>query len=148
MNCDYIIEYFKEYDIKCSEVSANRGIGISLDNINESKPRVHIFVTTRGWAVDTSGVGFNNSPYSQEYSIEEACELANGILHSKYLPLKAEDVEVSVIRGEKGVCQSIKHLPTGLVRMFDATSNGATVAKSKEDAFHSIVTELALNKFA
>ena len=144
MNSDYIFSFFDGSHFTCAKLPSSRGIGVSISVDDKSMPKVDIFSTRQGWAVDSSAIGYSVNPHAQSYSIEEACRLAQGLLSSEYLPLKPEDIEISILRSQGVASQSITHKPTGIVRWIkDATGRGSIVSEQKEEALHEIVLELA-----
>ena len=145
MSCDFIHEFFKGSGYRCSSISPNRSLGVSVQDLDDELiPPVYIIATRQGWAIDSSGIGFSVDVYCQDYSIEEACSIVKGVLNSEHLPIKPEDIEISVLRSQGIASQSIKHKPTGVTKWIkDAIATGAIVNKQKEEAYHHIVLELA-----
>ena len=117
---------------------------------NEEIPRrdtlVYLFPTSNGWGVQASGI-LGKTDYNQCLTLEDASDVAIGLLSSPYLPFNPEELKITIARCANGRDRSwIEHTPTGLQRvLFEPEDDSRKEFMTKEQALQEIAFELALN---
>ena len=104
---------------------------------------VYLFPTSSGWGIQALGI-LRGTDYSQSLTLEDACDLAIGILSCPHLPIRPKDLEITSARCVGGDGSWIQHSPTGVRRTLFMPEDGRRRDfMTKDQAFREIVFELA-----
>lgn len=119
------------------------GPGEDCSGITKYEKAIHIFPTAGGWGLDLPG--HFQVDCSQHWSLEEATHLALGILTSEHLPLRDEDILITVAKVEGGDSAWMEHRRTGLhCSMYGPGVEKGARSHAKDRARREITFKLAM----
>ncbi|MCW1883782.1 hypothetical protein OKA04_03520 [Luteolibacter flavescens] len=150
MNLDEAVEKIRRAGFPARKLHGTLGETVTCGSpINEvginadQEALISLFPTNLGWGIHTPAI-LGETDYQEGWTLEEAADLAIGLLTSAHLPFRDEDLVITIARCQGGDGSCMDHTPTGLHRVLFMPGQGGRESRMTRDrAMREIALELA-----